>query len=350
MEPALLAEPRIVRTLDISRVWSGHSVGFAMITQHGRQFVAFYDDERRMTVAERTLESDRWHLVRLPSNLVWDSHNYIAMTIDDDGFIHLSGNMHAAPLVYFRTSKPLDIDSFHKIEHMTGKEEGRCTYPVFFRGTRNELIFTYRDGVSGNGSQIYDVYDLKSREWSRLLEKPLTGNDGHVSAYLSGPTRGPDGYFHLIWVWRNTPDCSTNHDLSYARSEDLVNWETSSGRPLTLPITTKNGEVVDAVPVNGGIINGAEHLGWDLAKRPVITYHKFDEKGMTQAYAARLESGKWRIYRISDWDYRWEFRGGGSILSEIGLGVSESVRPTNSCSTTGTSSTVPGPGDWMRRR
>ena len=324
LAPGLGAEPKIVKTLDVSPVWSGHTVGFAMVTQQGRQFVAFYDDQRRMTVAARTLDSQKWTFVRLPSTLGWDSHNYIAMTLDDDGFLHLSGNMHAAPLIYFRTTKPWDIGSFEKIDHMTGKEEARCTYPIFFRGVSNELLFTYRDGVSGNGNQIYNIYDPKARTWSRLLDTPLTSNEGHVSAYLNGPTRGPDGYFHLIWVWRNTPDCATNHDPSYARSKDLVHWETSKGEPLALPITTKTGEVIDAIPVHGGIINGAEHIGWDSRKRPVITYYKFDEKGLTQTYAARLEDSQWKIYRISDWNYRWDFSGGGSIPAEIHVG---SVRP-----------------------
>ena len=321
---SLYGEPRIGKTLDISRVWSGHPVGFAFLTRQDRQFVAFYDEQRRMTVAARTLDSDHWQLVRLPANLAWDSHNYIAMVIDDDGYIHLSGNMHAVPLVYFRTSKPLDITTFQPILHMTGKEEDRCTYPIFFRGPNNQLVFTYRDGVSGNGNQIYNSYDLTSRTWTRLLDQPLTSNQGHVSAYLEGPTRGPDGYFHLIWVWRNTPDCATNHDLSYARSLDLLRWETAAGQALNLPITTKSGASIDPVPVNGGLINGAAHLGWDSRKRPVVTYHKFDDRGFTQAYAARLEDGQWKFYQISNWDYRWEFHGGGSIPFEIHIG---SVHP-----------------------
>ena len=317
----LWAEPQISKVLDISPVWSGHPVGFAFLTRDTRQYVAFYDSERRMTVASRNVGSAEWQMVRLASSVGWDSHNYIALTADDEGYLHLAGNMHAVPLVYFRTTKPGDISTFERVEHMIGTEETRCTYPIFFRGPEGELIFTYRDGVSGNGNQIYNRYSVKSKTWTRLLDQPLTSNEGHVSAYLQGPTKGPDGWFHLIWVWRNTPDCATNHDPSYARSKDLVHWETSAGHALKLPITTKTGEVIDPVPVNGGIINGSAHLGWDSRQRPVVTYHKFDEKGITQAYAARLEQGAWKIYRLSDWDYRWEFSGGGSIPFEITLGA-----------------------------
>lgn len=317
----LWSEPHISRTLDISPVWAGHPVGFAFLTLKDRQFIAYYDAERRMTVASRQLDSDQWTTVHLPSTLVWDSHNYIALVADDEGYLHLAGNMHAVPLVYFRTSKPWDINTFEKIDHMVGTEEARCTYPVFFRGPDNDLIFTYRDGVSGNGNQIYNKYYVKAKSWQRLLDRPLTSNEGHVSAYLQGPMRGPDGWFHLIWVWRNTGDCATNHDLSYARSRDLVHWETSNGKPLSLPMTTRTSEVIDPVPVKGGIINGSAHLGWDSKKRTVVTYHKFDEKGLTQAYAARLEEGRWKFYLLSDWTYRWDFQGGGSIPFEITLGA-----------------------------
>ncbi len=310
----------VSKPIDISPVWAGHPVGFDLLTEGKQQFVAFYDDQRRMTLGVRTLDSGQWKLVRLPSTLVWDSHNYVTMAIDRAGFIHVSGNIHVKPLVYFRSSKPLDIDSMEPINRMTGKEETRCTYPVFMRGPSNELIFRYRDGRSGSGNEIYNVYDEKTRQWARLLDQPLTDGQGRMNAYPYGPVRGPDGYFHLLWVWRNTPDCSTNHDLSYARSKDMVHWETSSGKPQTLPMRVETAEIVDAVPVKGGIINGCSRLAWDSRKRPLVTYHKFDENGKTQAYCARLENGKWVNHVVSDWDYRWYFEGGGSIQNEIHLG------------------------------
>ena len=51
-----------------------------------------------------------------------------------------------------------------------------------------------------------------------MLDVPLTDGQGLMNAYQSQPTLGPDGWYHLYWVWRDTPDCSTNHDLSYMKS------------------------------------------------------------------------------------------------------------------------------------
>jgi hypothetical protein len=189
------------------------------------------------------------------------------------------------------------------------------------RGPNKELLFTYRDGKSGNGDQIYNVYDHKTRTWRRLLDQPLTDGQNKMNAYFYGPTKGPDGYFHLVWVWRDTPACETNHDLTYARSKDLIHWETGAGKALMLPMRLGTADTVDPVPARGGIINGNTILGFDSKKRPVITYHKFDEKGNTQIYNARLEEGRWKIYQTSEWDYRWEFSGGGSIKFEIRPGA-----------------------------
>ncbi|MCA9434001.1 MAG: BNR-4 repeat-containing protein, partial [Candidatus Omnitrophica bacterium] len=94
--------------------------------------------------------------------------------------------------------------------------------------------------------------------------------------------KGPDGVYHLCWVWRDTPDCETNHTLSYARSSDLVHWENSDETPIKLPMTLETAEVVDPVPPGGGILNGNTKIGFDHEGRAVISYHKNDEEGNTQ--------------------------------------------------------------------
>lgn len=315
--------PQIMETSDITPVWAGHPVRFCLYTHKDIQLAAFYDGDRNMTVAKRALGSKDWQLVRLPEQVGWDSHNSIVMAVDDKDCIHLSGNMHVKPLVYFRTSAPLDITTFERLP-MVGNREDRATYPKFLRGAAGELLFCYRDGSSGNGEELYNVYDSESRQWRRFLDTPLTSGEGERNAYIVGPVKGPDNRFHICWVWRLHPGCESNHNLCYAVSDDLRAWRSGSGKPLPLPITFSNTDtIVDPVPMNGGILNGNTRVGFDSLKRPVVSYHKFDENGNTQIYNARLEEGCWVIYQTSSWDYRWEFSGGGTIRSEIGLsGVS----------------------------
>ena len=75
-----------------------------LLTHGKQQLVAFYDQERRMTIASRRLDEDHWQLARLPSTLGWDSHNFVTMAVDSAGQIHVCGNMHCVPLIYFRTT------------------------------------------------------------------------------------------------------------------------------------------------------------------------------------------------------------------------------------------------------
>jgi hypothetical protein len=252
----------------------------------------------------------------------WDSHNYLTMALDRDGCLHLSGNMHADPLVYYRTSRPFDLTTLERIDHMTGDREQSATYPRFFTNDTGDLVFGYRDGGSGNGSDLYNIYDPKTRAWRRLFDGPLLDGEGQRSAYSLGPQRGPDGRFHLLWMWRDTPDAMTNHTLSYARSKDLIHWETSSGKPLARPITMASAEVVDPAKPGEGLINVVQTLGFDHEKRPVAHYHRFDSKGMSQAFVARPESnGQWIPKQISHWNFRMDFSGGGSQNIPMNLGT-----------------------------
>ncbi len=321
----------VYSSLFVATVWSGHPVRFDLLTHRDVQFIAFYDAERKMTVGMRKIDEETWTFAhpkgiwlenrdRLSSEIGWDSHNSLTMAIDDDGHIHLCGNMHVDPLIYFRTTRPLDVTSFERIDFMVGENEDRCTYPVFMRGPNNELIFRYRDGRSGNGVDFYNMYDIQTRTWHRMHSTPLLDGLDRMNAYARMPEKGPDGNYHMVWIWRDTPDCATNHSISYACSPDLLSWETGGGDTLTLPITIESGATVDPVPPGGGLINMTQSLGFDDQKRAVISYHKHDENGYTQAYCARLENGKWVFYKVSDWTYRWEFGGGGSIGAEIRLG------------------------------
>lgn len=306
---------------DVDLVWSGHPVGFYLLTAPPYQYVAYYDRERTLVVAAKRLGEERWQYKRLPTSVGWDSHNGIVMAVDRTGCLHVSGNMHVNPLIYFRMTEPHNLESLVPVHRMLGQEENRVTYPRFVTTPEGGLIFFYRDGASGRGRQLFNIYDAGSRSWRRLLDKPLLDGGEEMSAYPSGPVFGPDGRWHLCWMWRDTPDCSTNHDISYARSPDLIHWETAAGAPISLPITpATKGVVVDPAPAKQGLINVGHHVGFDAKHRPIVTYHKYDSNGNSQIFNARWEQDRWVVYQTSDWDYRWEFSGGGSIGVEISAG------------------------------
>src|SRR5882724_2464162 len=195
----------------IGQVWSGHPVSFALLVEEGHQFIAYYDPQRRITVVGRALGEKNWARVQPPgvpvpkqsrdSNVTgWDSHNYLRLALSRDGVVHLSGNLHSNPLVYYRTRAPFDLATIERLDRMTGERETHCTYPVFFNSAAGELLFRYRDGSSGNGSDLYNRYDTTKGTWTRMLSTPLLDGEGQRNAYALDPVLGPDGKFHLVWM------------------------------------------------------------------------------------------------------------------------------------------------------
>jgi hypothetical protein len=70
-------------------------------------------------------------------------------------------------------------------------------------------------------------------------------------------------------------------------------------------------EIVDPVPVRGGMINNNTAIGFDARHRPLVSFHKFDARGHTQIFVARREAAAWRIVQASDRQgFRWDFGGG----------------------------------------
>jgi len=334
--PASIDDPRVLEKIEVDEVWSAVSVGFALLTHGDRQYIAYYNADRRTVVGMRDLTDDAFTTHVLPSESDnpptrhttstvqgWDSHNYWTLAVDRTGHLHLSGNMHANPLTYFRSTEPGDVRTLVQVGSMVGDQEGRTTYPNFMNTPDGRLLFHYRVGGSGNGNEIYNVYDEQTKTWSRFFDQPLVHGGGKANAYQRGPTLGPDGYYHLLWMWRFTPDVATNHDLSYARSKDLRQWESAAGQPLDLPITKDDtATFIDPVKPGGGLHNSNHKFTFDHDGRVVVTYFKHDDNDHTQAYAARFEDGAWNIQQLSDWDAKHLFKGGGSGPSTFGTSLS----------------------------
>ena len=319
---ALFENPVKIKTLEcleVDSVPADFPVSFSFLTSGEWQFIAYYNKNRNLTMASRKTTEPKWNYKILPTKVGWDSHNSITMAFDAEKCIHLTGNMHNDSLIYFKTEKPLDVLSLKKVfPQVLAEDELSCTYPNFVKNTDYKLIYSYRKGGSGNGITVSNIYDEKTRSFKRLTDKPLFDGLGEMSAYSSGTRLGPDKFFHTIWLWRDTPGCETNHDLSYARSRDLIHWETMNGTKLDLPITPRTTQfTVDPVPAKGGAINGGFSLFFDQDKKPLIAYLKYDSAGFSQIFVAKTVNGKWVVQQVSKWDYRWEFSGPGSFESEI---------------------------------
>ncbi len=300
----------------IDFTWSGHRVFAQMIQRGEHQLIAYYDANRQMSIAHRAHQRTPWRYQKVPSFVGWDSHNYVTVDVDEKGYIHVMGNMHNDPLVYFRSSEPWNVRSLEQVDYIISPERDRnVTYPRFMHDREGRLIAIYRLGGSGNGRYYYHRYDTATKTWSLMHDGQFFDGEDERGAYYTGPVLGPDGKFHMIWVWRETPSAATNNNLSYVRSPDLVNWEDSNGNPVTLPLIRSTGEIVDPVPTFGGMLNGQKKIGFDADNRPMISYYKNDAKGDTQIMLARKSGEGWATHQISEWTDSKQFLDRGGSLN-----------------------------------
>lgn len=326
----------IAEQIDVAPVWSVHRAGPPeLISRDGRQYVAYFDHDRFLTLAMRDLDSNQWQYHRFPVQMGWQtgSHAKLSLALDRQGYIHITayrrGLLQEPPIpprsIYYRSLVPHSIDEFERLYMV--KEDERTDYPTFIT-VDGTIYFSFRDGGSGQGDQHFYRYDDESRQWSRVLNTPLIDGQGEQSAYIYGgglPLPGPDGRWHLLWVWRETPDHATNNSLSYARTvgRDLTQWESAAGVRVTPPFTIENTElVVDGAPPGGGLSNPLNALNWDSKNRVVISYHRFDETGASQIYNARFEGNQWMVVPATNWDFVW----GESYSGTGALNIAGTVR------------------------
>jgi hypothetical protein len=90
------------QVIAIDKIWAGHPVEIALVTAGNRQYVSYYNSDRHMMVGQRNLSDPAFNLYAMPvtsresaggTTTVqgWDSHNYITLAVDREGFIHLAG-------------------------------------------------------------------------------------------------------------------------------------------------------------------------------------------------------------------------------------------------------------------
>ena len=313
-----IAEGVEIRKIPVAKGLASHPVngGHCLISDGVYQYIAFYDGEHQVNVGKRKLSEADWDMVKLPERVGWDTHNRILLFQDRKGHLHITGNMHCAPLRYYRTKAPGDIHTFEGIHKWTGDYENRVTYPTLLELRDGSVYIMYRHGGSGNGMRILVHYNEESQQWTKTVAVFTNGRDRNptCNAYpFGGILEDTKGVWHIAWCWRETPDVITNFDICYAKSLDRgLSWQSWDGRDLELPITPENAYVVEPVKQNNGLINGGS-LVVDSEGRPYIGYTRFDENGHNQMYITTPIDNKWKIIQLTDWKHRFYFQGRGTI-------------------------------------
>ncbi|MFL5618707.1 MAG: BNR repeat-containing protein [Gemmatimonadaceae bacterium] len=285
----------------------------ASLASHGSiQYAAYYDDSAHVVLAKRMIGSATWTLSRTPyTNDVSDAHNAIAIAVDGSGVLHVAWAEHNKPLHYARAVRAGSL-VLGPPERMTGQREERVTYPQFYSLSNGDLLFVYRDGKSGSGDVLLDRYDVRRRTW-HVLQHPLIAGEGKRNAYVNQLAIDARGGWHLSWVWRDSPDVASNHDVLYAHSPDEGrSWRTSSGTAYALPITAATAEVAWPVPRGSELINQTSGAV-DGSGRPIIaTYWRDAGSDVPQLRLVWHDGARWRASRVGERTLPFRLNGGGT--------------------------------------
>ncbi len=309
--------PFSIQTSEITKGWSSNSVNAvifrknSLATHKNTQYVAFYDPEERVILAKRKVGKSEWeiHTTQYKGHAA-DAHNSISIMVDGEGYLHMAWDHHNDTLRYAKSIKPGSLELTEKMS-MTGENENSITYPEFHRLPDGDLLFFYRKGESGRGNLIINRYDTGRKTWKQIQNNLIDG-EGERNAYWQACVDAK-GTIHISWVWRETWDVATNHDLCYARSNDGgITWENSKAEPYKLPIKMGSVEVAFSIPQNSELINQTSMTTDEMGQPVIATYWRDQKTGKPQYHVVYLDNGQWKSQVVYERETRFSLSGGGT--------------------------------------
>ena len=297
--------------------WANNSINVvvfrknSLVTHDGWQYTAFYDQDRYLVLGKRKQGAAQWQLNRTPyQGNTAAAHNTISLMVDGDGYLHLSWDHHNNVLRYCRSISPGSLELTEKMP-MTGQLEEKVSYPEFYKLPNGNLLFLYRNGQSGQGNLVINQYDRHTQKWSSLHSNLIDG-EGQRNAYWQACV-DTKGTLHLSWVWRESPDVASNHDLAYARSKDGgLTWEKSTGEKYQLPITAATAEYACRIPQKSELINQTSMYADDKGLPYIATYWREAGAAIPQYHLVYTNGKQWQVQDLGFRTTPFSLSGGGT--------------------------------------
>lgn len=274
--------------------WQGYN-HMAPTTSGNYEYVAYARDDLHPVIAQRHLKTGVWVVTDVSAifgNIASDGHNSFAIAVDGNGYVHLWGNMHASAMLYAKSNAPNSVAAFTAAT-MIGTQESASSYPNPLTLPNGNLLFTYRDGVSGDGDLYLNRYNTTAGTWTRL-SKLIDGTSTSEGVYASQITQDKNGGLHMAYNWRGDDTADSNRDVCYVRSLDGgVTWASITGTAVSLPITHAGSPVIFPTALTGsGLLNTASVTVTDSGK-PHLAFLMFDAGGFTNVYHLWWTGSAW---------------------------------------------------------
>lgn len=278
--------------------WASNSVNTvifrknSLATHKDIQYVAYYDQDQYMVLGKRNINDTIWETRRSPyKGIARDAHNCISIMVDGAGFLHVAWDHHGNKLNYAKSVSAGSLELTAKVS-MTGMNEDKVTYPEFYQLENGNLLFFYRDGASGKGNLVLNKYELKTKQWKQLHTNLIDGEmkrNAYWQTYVDSK-----GTIHLSWVWRESPDVASNHDMCYAKSEDGgETWINSNGVKYSLPITAGSAEYAVRIPQQSELINQTSMYADENGNPLIVSYWREVNDSVPQFHLVYKKDKQW---------------------------------------------------------
>ncbi len=297
---AIAQQNKNVQAVFVDSGWANNSVNTvvfrknALATYKNTQYISFYNKDAMVVIGKRKLGTKKWQLQTTAfKGKAADAHNCISIITDGAGYLHMAWDHHGNKLHYSKSIAPWSLQMREEIS-MTGIAETNVTYPEFHTLPNGNLLFLYRDGQSGQGNLVINRYDITTQKWQQLHHNLIDG-EKQRNAYWQACV-DKLGTIHLSWVWRESPDVASNHDMCYAKSTNGgVTWENSKNEKYILPINATTAEYICRIPQKSELINQTSMYADTDGKPFIASYWKDKGDSITQYHIIYNIAGEWKI-------------------------------------------------------
>jgi hypothetical protein len=222
----------------------------------------------------------------------------------------MAWGQHNNQLNYCKAKSPGSL-ALGKKTGMTGKMEDKVSYPEFYNLPDGNILFMHRYGKSGGGNLVINKYLVAQQSWKQLQTNLIDGEQQRNAYWQTFVDN--NGVIHISWVWRETWDVATNHDLCYAKSMDNgLTWQKSTGEKYLLPITISNAEVACTIPIRSELINQTSMYADNKSRPYIASYWRPDTGSVPQYQLIYTIEGNWKRKQISNRTTDFSLRGGGT--------------------------------------
>jgi hypothetical protein len=283
-----------------------------IVSFDGRTHVAWLDSPKEgFRIRVRTLDTttEAWS-ESYTIGEAQDNHGGPALTIDEEGYLHVLYYSHHHPFRYRRSVRPNDASEWTPIE-----EFGlNLTYPALVCAKDGSLIMTARRSYEDRPWELEMWKKSPGEPWQRERAL-LRSRHGIYSQFAASLAWGPDhSTLHLgarIYEMPDDENLSPLTTVGYLFSKDGgVTWSTTDGKEIVLPATAETFDAIASGRAKESRVLNAGSMAVNSAGIPYVPY-SIRTQDTCQAYVATpLENGKWRHLHLNlflpekfrDWD------------------------------------------------